>query len=207
MSPLSHFESVWERAEELVVLHAYLEAHVTAALRTDEILRAEWAMRVSALDLYFHELAAQQMLATFEGRRAASSAFTRFRVSLETFNRLTGNPADASEAFDLEVRTQLGVLSFQDPDKIADAVRLCSDIELWNEVALLLGAAPARKQAEAKALKMALSAVVNRRNKIVHEGDLQPGAPRTAWPVQRHDLLEVKTLIERVVRAIDRLVA
>lgn len=207
MKPIQHFESVWERAEELVVIHSYLVANVSGAMPTDELLRAEWAMRVSALDLFMHELAAQRMLEVFEGNRAASTAFQRFRISLDTHTRVTANPLGAAAAFDLEVREQLGIQTFQDPDKIAEAVRLCCDLELWNEVALHLGATQATKQVAAKNLKRSISAVVQRRNKIVHEGDLQPGSPRTPWTVSRVDLLDVKTLIERVVRAIDALVA
>lgn len=59
MKPIAYFESVWARCDELTAMHAYLANQLTPALRPDELLRAEWVARVSALDLYVHELVAQ----------------------------------------------------------------------------------------------------------------------------------------------------
>lgn len=133
-------------------------------MQPDELLRAEWVARVSALDLYIHELVAQRMVATFEGRRPASPAYLRFQVSAETLNRIraAASPSEASAAFDLYVRSYLSRITYQAPDDIADGVRLCCTIELWNEVALKVGATPATKADKAKSLKTQLSLVVRR---------------------------------------------
>jgi hypothetical protein len=205
VSPLAHFDLVWNRCAELSIIQSYIANNVTGILSADELLRAEWATRISALDLYVHELVAQEMLATFEGRRPASEAYQRFRISNETLDRIrvAATASDASSAFDLEVRTQLSILTFQDPEKIADAVRLISDIELWNEIALALGATQATKTTEAKALKKDLSLMVQRRNKIVHEGDLQPLPPRVPWPISQSDVGAVKSHVETIVLAIE----
>jgi hypothetical protein len=177
-------------------------------MQPDELLRAEWVGRVSALDLYIHELVAQRMLATFEGLRPATPAYLRFQVSTETLNRIraAATPSDASAAFDLYVRSYLSRLTYQAPDDIADGIRLCSTIELWNEVALKLGATAATKADEAKSLKKQLSLVVRRRNIIAHEGDLQQSTLREPWPISRADLAFVGDQIERLVRAIDAVV-
>jgi hypothetical protein len=174
-------------------------------MQPDELLRAEWVARVSALDLYVHELVAQLMLAIFEGRRSASPAYLKFDVSNETVNRIRAatSTSDASAAFDLHVRTYLSRITYQDPEDIADGVRLCSSVELWNEVALKLGATPATKVDEAKSLKKQLSLIVRRRNAIAHEGDLQQSALREPWPISQADLLFVGSQIDRLVRAID----
>jgi hypothetical protein len=65
----------------------------------------------------------------------------------------------------------LGRDTFQHPDNIADAVRLCSDAELWNDVATNLGATPQERTAKAKAIRRSLSLMVERRNRIAHEGE------------------------------------
>lgn len=208
MTPLQHFDSIWERASHLSAVHAYLAANATLALRTDEVLRAEWAARVSALDLYIHELVAQRMLDVFERRRPACPAYLRYRLSTETLNRISAavTPTDAAAAFDLDVREQLGAKTFQAPDDIAEGIRHCSPVELWNSVALHQGAPESRKQDFAKTIRRNLSFVVQRRNKIVHEGDLQPGIPRVPWPVSQADLTSVTTLIEGIVRSIHTVV-
>lgn len=208
MTPLAHFEAIWERCDHLVAIHAYLEENVAPALKIDDLLRAEWAARVSALDLYVHELVAQRMMDIFEGRRPPSPGYLRFELSNETVNRIRFASAisEAGAAFDLDVRTQLSIITFQDPDKIADGIRLCSDIELWNDVAVKLGATDATKYQKAKDIRKDISLIVRRRNKIVHEGDLQPLPPRVAWPISRADVSFVKDKIEEVVKAINSLI-
>lgn len=58
---------------------------------------------------------------------------------------------------------------FQDPAKVADAIRLVSRKKLWEEVGTLLG----KNDAD---VKSRLKLIVDRRNKIAHEADmdLQP---------------------------------
>lgn len=206
--PIAHFETVWVRCAQLSALHAYLAKNVSSILPLDELLRAEWVARLSALDLYIHEFVAQLMLATFDGLRPPSAAYLKFQLSNETLDRIraAATPSDASAAFDLEVRNQLASYTYQDPDKIAGAVRLCSEIELWNEVALKLGATPATKVDEAKSLKKMLSLMVRRRNQIAHEGDMQPSPLREPWPISQADVAFVAAQIERIVRAIDAVV-
>jgi hypothetical protein len=163
---------------------------------------------VSALDLYIHELVAQSMLKIFENVRPFCVGFSRFQFSSETMMRIRNAPSarEASGAFDLEVRTKLSRITYQFPEDIADGVRLISDCELWNEIALRQGATQATKSARAKDLKKSLSLIVERRNKIAHEGDLQPSVPRTPWPIQRADVAFAAQFIRDIVGAIDTIV-
>jgi hypothetical protein len=165
-------------------------------------------MRVSALDLYIHELVAQKMLEIFEGRRSATPAYLKFKIPTETLNRIraAATPSDASAAFDLFVRSHLGLITYQLPDDIAEGIRLCSAIELWYEVAMIFGATQATKTNDAKDIKRQLSLLIGRRNKIVHEGDLQQSPLREPWPISRADIVFVGEQIERIVRAIDTVV-
>jgi hypothetical protein len=208
MSPLDHFKEVWVRCDHLSVIHAYLAKNVASALQTDEILRAEWAARVSALDLYVHELVAQRMVAIFEGKLPSCPGFSTFTVSTETMERVRTalSATDARAAFDLTVREQLSRKTFQYPDDIASGVRLCSSIALWNEVAVRMGATPRTIDEDAKRIKKELAQVVGRRNKIVHEGDLQPTIPRTPWPINQADLAFVTQFVSALVDAIDAVV-
>ena len=66
-----------------------------------------------------------------------------------------------------EIRERLGYQSFQQPDKVADAIRLISDKKLWDELSIQRGE-PARD------IKQQLSSIVDRRNKIAHEADIDP---------------------------------
>lgn len=207
MSPITYFEDVWQRGNEIEALHTYLSGKLTAAMSVDELLRAEWVVRVSALDLYIRELVAQNMVMIFNGTRGGCR-FSKFHCSTDTLLRIKNapTPAHASAAFDLEVRSKLGRITYQLPDDIADGVRMISQCELWNDIALAKGATPATKSEQAKALKRSLSLIVERRNKIVHEGDLQPTIPRTPWPISRIDVAYAANFIEDLVRTIEEIV-
>lgn len=208
MVPLAHFLSVWERCDQLAVIHTYLDSQLTPALTPDELLRAEWVARLSALDLYIHELVAQKMREIFDGRRPPSAGFLRFPIPSDVLMRIRESKSltDQSSAFELEVRNRLSFSTYQDPEKIAEGIRLISDVELWNEIAIRQGATTTTKTSKAKTLKLELSLIVERRNKIAHEGDLQPGTPRTPWPIDRTDLKHVASFISEVVKIIDLIV-
>jgi hypothetical protein len=177
-------------------------------MTVDELLRAEWVARISALDLYVHEVVAQNMLKIFEGERPVCPGFSKFLCSTETVLRIkqVGTAADAAAAFDLDVRSKLSRVTYQFPDDVADGIRLVSPVELWNEIAVAKGASAATKVSDAKSLRKTLSLIVERRNKIVHEGDLQPAVPRTPWPIVRADVSAVAVFVEDVVRTIDDIV-
>ena len=84
-----------------------------------------------------------------------------------------------------EIRERLGYQTFQQADKIADAVRYISDKKLWNEVAVLMPQTAAnsshinaqsnlRVAKIAQGIKQELTSIVDRRNKIAHEADINP---------------------------------
>ena len=91
-------------------------------------------------------------------------------------------------------------LSFQQPDRIAEAVRLFSPIELWNEIGALLGEDPQN-------LKTQLKLIVERRNKIAHEAEIDPSYPGQRWPINRTDTEDALAFIEKIGESIYGLVA
>ena len=208
MNPIAHFDAVWSRCDTMSGIYTYLDRNVTGVLQLEELLRAEWVARVSALDLYVHELVAQSMLTIFEGLRPSTPAFNKFSISGETLQRIrhATNQADATAAFDLYVREQLGRITYQAADDISDGIRLISTIELWNEIALALGATLATKSAAAKSLKLKHSLIMRRRNAIAHEGDLKQTFVREPWPISEADVAEVTCHILQIVRTINTLV-
>ncbi|WP_172643236.1 hypothetical protein [Rhizobium leguminosarum] len=133
------------------------------------------------------------------------AGYSKLQVSSDTLMRIHANgPGIISDtAFDLEIRTKLARVTYQFPDDIADGIRMVSPLEIWNEIAKHLGATAVTAKTEAGALKGELTQIVNRRNKIVHEGDLQPGIPRVPWPIKREDVDHVKATIERIIDGIE----
>jgi hypothetical protein len=205
MTPRDYFNEVWHRADLFATLHAYVINNVAAVIQPDELLRAEWAMRVSALDLYVHEVISQNLLKIFQGIRPVCPGYSKLQISSDSLMRIHANgPGLASDTtFDLDIRTKLARVTYQLPDDIAEGIRMVSPIELWNEIASHNGAVAATVKSEAGVLRGALTQIVNRRNKIVHEGDMQPSVPRIPWPITRQDVDHVKTTIERIVDGIE----
>lgn len=95
-----------------------------------------------------------------------------------------------------EVRESLGYQSFQHPDKIADAIRLISDKKLWDEVSVKL-------DMPAKDVKQQLIAIVDRRNKIAHEADIDPTfGIGSRWNIDEILVNDAVNFIEEVVESI-----
>jgi len=98
-----------------------------------------------------------------------------------------------------EIRERLSYRSFQHPDKIAEAIRMISDCDLWREVAIATNTS-------AKMVKQQLAAIVDRRNQIAHEADLDPTfGLGNRWPIDERLTEEAVSFIEQVVEAIHQL--
>lgn len=112
-------------------------------------------------------------------------------ISNSILNRL-----DNASWLEDEVRERLGYQSFQQPDKIADAVRLISDKKLWDEVSIKIGIST-------KDIKQRLSAIVDRRNKIAHEADINPTfGIGSRWNIDEILVNDAVDFIEQVVESI-----
>jgi hypothetical protein len=95
-----------------------------------------------------------------------------------------------------EVRERLGYQSFQQPEKIAEAIRSISDKKLWDEVSTKLGV-------PTKDVKQQLSAIVDRRNKIAHEADIDPTyGIGSRWYIDEVLVNDAVNFIEQVVESI-----
>lgn len=100
-----------------------------------------------------------------------------------------------------EIRERLGYQSFQQPDKIADAIRLISDEKLWDEVSTKLGK-------DTKDVKQQLSAIVDRRNKIAHEADIDPTfGIGSRWNIDEVLVNDAVDFIEQVIESIHQTIA
>lgn len=203
------FDNAWARCDILAATHAFTSKQMTSVFESDEILRAEWVARISALDLYIHELISQGMLAIFEKTRTITPSFEKFSLPFKVSNSISDNlqnPTSASSIFDLEIRRQLGFQTFQNSKSLSDGIRLICTKELWKEIALHQGAAVKQLEINARALKLQLDILVDRRNKIAHEGDMQPLTPRCPWPISSNDLVTVRNFISKLVTSIDAIV-
>lgn len=196
---IDQFHASMDRVRDLHALHNYFHANTTVALDISDLLRAQIVLCVSALDYYVHELTRMGMIEIFEAKRPQTAAFLRFPVTVDGVT-LAMQPGAGSGWLDTAVRSRHSILSFQQPDNIADAIRLFSEVRLWDEVGSRLGM-------PAKEIKDRLRLIVQRRNQIAHEADLDPSYPGVRWPISPADVTSATDFVTQVCEAIHQVVS
>ncbi|MCX8507063.1 MAG: HEPN domain-containing protein [Alphaproteobacteria bacterium] len=223
MSAIILFKQAWERCQQLSALHTHFSVNISEVLQPDELLRAEWVARVSAMDLFFHELVAETMVLIFEGKVSASKKYVEFKISMKSFDEMRQpdfssmlvdtQKASAAKYFESEVREYLQNHTLQRPEKISELLKYCTDIDLWQKLAVkndglvdstLKGEIDINKKRQN--IREKLTAIIDRRNQISHQSDLQPRnipyeIERNPWPIKKAELQYVKEFIELLVQS------
>ena len=191
---IDQFRANLVRVRSLSHIASALDSQTTQALDLSDILRSELVLAVSALDQFVHEVARLGMLEAYNGDRTRTASFLNFQAPLGVV--LEAVESGRSDRWlDEQIRLRNGYRSFQSPDHIADAVRLVSDVSLWNEVGARLGMS-------AGEVRERLSAIVARRNQIAHEADINPSPYEDLWPIDEQTVSESVDFIERIAESI-----
>ena len=196
---IEQFRENVRRVRSLDGVYQALAGPTTAALDLSDVLRSEWALAVSSLDNYIHELVKLGMLAAYRGERPRTEAFSRFQISLDSALEAISNPLDDAW-LERQIVARHGHLSFQTPDRIADAVRLISEVRLWDAVASRLGRTN-------RDIREQLRLIVARRNQIVHAADMDQTYAGRSLPIDYLLVSEAVAFIEQVAEAIHAVVA
>ena len=194
LNSIEQFREDIGRVRAIGGLYGALGQISVPVLDETDLLRAQFVMAVSALDRYIHEITRVGMLESYDERRPRTNAFLRFQVGMEGV--MTGlDDLSGNNWFEAEIRERHGYQAFQHPEKIVAAVRLFSSCELWPSVASQLGLS-------VQEVKSELSLIVERRNKIAHESDVDPGFPGARWPISPLDSANAVSFIEDISEAI-----
>ena len=163
------FQTGIASAKELDGLYAYLLTAVKIPSSFDDLLRSQIVYVVSALDKLIHDLVRVGMLQTFFGRRPSTPKYLTETISLEVYHNITPTSVPPPEFWiEREIVQKHKNLAFQQPEKIADALSL-----IWNETHKWQAIASKLESSEGL-VRTTLKTIVDRRNKIVHEGDFDP---------------------------------
>ena len=191
---IDQFHTSISRVRNLGAIFQTLDSQTTPVLDLSDLLRAELVLAVSALDHFIHELVRLGMLEAYRGNRPRTRRFLGFQVSLES--ALTGIADNKEEQWiDSEIRTRNGYRSFQEPEKISEAMGLISDVPLWKNVSQRMGSTP-------KEVKENLRIIIKRRNQIAHEADMIPSPFEERWPINRMMVSDAVDMIEQIAEAI-----
>lgn len=198
------------RVRDLIAVHNSLKAQASSVLDLSDMLRAALVLAVSALDYYIHEVVRIGMLEIHRGQRPEPPAFSRFQISLGSARAginagqnidswLENEIRHIDSWLEDEIRQRHSYKSFQQPDAIADAIRLICDKKLWEEVSINMGS-------PAQDIKRQLSQIVDRRNKIAHEADIDPAyGIGDRWPIDELLVNEAVDFLEQVVESIHKI--
>lgn len=187
------------RVRDLIAVHTSLKAQTSNVLDISDMLRAALVLAVSALDYYIHEVVRIGMLEIHRGQRPEPPAFSGFQISLGNARAGINAGQNIDSWLEDEIRQRHSYKSFQQPNAIADAVRLICDKKLWEEVSINMGS-------PAKDIKQQLSLIIDRRNKIAHEADIDPTLSLGhRWPIDELLVNEAVDFIEQVVESIHKI--
>lgn len=194
LSAKTQFTENLRRVRELGTIAVAVRNLTTAAIDVSDLWRAQIVLSVSALDYLVHELARLGMIECARGVRPKTDAFFRFDVPLAAAESAVAGAAHEVWVGET-VKQKHSWQSFQDPDKLADAIRLISAVKLWERVGqeINLPAADVKTQ---------LKLVVDRRNKIAHEADTDPANPGFRWFIDEPTAKDAVDFVERVGNAI-----
>lgn len=195
-SALDPFHISISRIRDLIAIHNSVKSQSTSALDLSDILRAALVLSVSALDYYVHEVVKLGMLEIHRGNRPEPPGFSRFQISLGSARQAMNVSSNIDYWLENEIQQRHSYKSFQQPDKIADAIRLISGQKLWQEVGNVIGKS-------ATDIKKELNIIVERRNKIAHEADIDPTLGLgNRWSISESMVIDAIDFIEEVVNTI-----
>ena len=192
----NQFSTNIEEIRKTHLISTSLNISPSSIVDTSNILRSCIVLSVSAIDHLIHELTIIGMGQIFNGIRPVTAKYNSFNVSLGFINSIALTPPLIT--FESEIRRSLGWQTFQRPDKIKEAIALFNSLQLWREVALIMGDTEIN-------IKNQLNLIVDRRNMIAHEADIEP-IFKTKRPISDTDILTTINFIEKLGTTIYNLV-
>lgn len=192
----SQFSTNIEEVRKTHLIATSLNVPTSSIVGTSSILRSCIVLSVSAIDHLIHELTIIGMREIFNGQRPITTKYNNHNVSLGFMNAITSNPPLIT--FESEIRRSLGWQTFQRPDKIKDAIAIFNSIQIWQQVAFVMGDTEIN-------IKNQLSLIVDRRNMIAHEADIEP-IFKTKRPISDTDVSGTIDFIEKLGTTIYNLV-
>ena len=164
-----NFEQNIIRVKNLGEIYDSLNFQTTPTLDLSDILRAQYVMLVSALDHFIHELIRFGMVEIYNGERRETKKFKEFILSIDKnilFQKAIME-AKSDVWLNHQIRHRNGFKSFQEADKLKEAMSLIIDTDIWEEVANKL-------EDDVLQIKRKLNLIIDRRNQISHEADIEP---------------------------------
>lgn len=191
---LSYFSREISRARDLVGLGQSISSMTQGRVDGTDLYRSALVHAVAALDSYIHGIIVDRAVDILMMRSVtigAGKVGLNFGAISQIFS--ASNPVDMEATARTFVVERLGLETYQRPDDIGDGLAMVGIKRIWST------AFPA----DSGSKKIALGVVVSRRNRIVHECDLDPLNPGVVTPLTDTDALDAVKTVENTVATID----
>jgi hypothetical protein len=199
---ITQFRLNMQSVKHLDSVHISIEQQVTSVIDLSEILRAEIILAVSALDCFIHDLIRLRMVDIFVKNENWSNSFLKFSISIECLRNinLSSDINDKIFFLDQEIRRVNGYKSFQEPEKISGAFSTIGVQKLWDKVGQKISLSSIDTINK-------LNLIVERRNQIAHEADIDPTLGLgNKFPIDRNLVTQTIQFIETICEKIHEVV-
>jgi|JFJP01.1.fsa_nt_gi hypothetical protein len=189
---LEQFHEEIQRVRNLIAIYDYLRADPKNTLDSSDILRGCMVLLVSALDAFVHDIVRIGMMQILRGDRTQTKTYQKVGFTLQ---QIDFDPTYSW--FERQIREKTGRDSFQTPENIENAIKYISEKDLWTQLSQEL-------QSDNKDdIKRHLRAIVDRRNQIAHEADIDMGLPApTKRSIESEDIKDAVDFIEKLANAV-----
>jgi hypothetical protein len=195
---IQQFEANLESVKQLGVIYLAFVEKVTEAICLDELLRAELVLAVGSLDCYVHDLVRIGMGAAFKAGQGEPNAYLNFGVSLDFVKKLLSltSESDRLTLFEQEIKRLHGFRTFQTADNISQALSFIGIRAIWDKVGNVLGM-------NSVDVRTQLNLIVDRRNRIAHESDVDPSlGVGNKYPIDFPLVAEAVGFLDTIAHAI-----
>ncbi|RST01140.1 hypothetical protein [Streptomyces sp. WAC05950] len=162
----------------------------------EDHFRSALVHAVAALDSYVHGVVLDRAIDILMGRLNVAAS-SKVGLSFAAVGKIMNAGPAGSAAVEMAARTyvaeRLGLETYQRPDDIGMALSMVGVPKVWSR------AFPV----DAHSRKTALGVIVSRRNRIVHQCDLDPLSVNGATPIMPADSLDAISTIEEIVTVLD----
>lgn len=198
---LAVFQNNIREARELASLYDFLQLNVKAPISFDDLLRSQIVYSVSAFDKLIHDLVRIGTVDIFIGKRSVTNKYLNESISLAAYNSLSAATMPPKEYFfEQHIVNKLKRVSYQDPDNVADGLSyIWNEPHKWNKIAASMGL-------NETTVRTQLRLIVDRRNAIVHEADIDL-ATGQKFPISKTDSDATVVFLESCGEKIVQLVA
>lgn len=202
----NEFQNNVAQIRQIGGVYSYLKDNIRLPITDiDDILRSQIVNVVSALDRYLHEKVRKGICDIFLGNRPITAKFKNFSLSSDTVMRIWGDSSltiiEREMLINDAVSQSLKTLSFQQAVKIKDALSY-----LWDEphkitvVAKEMGVPGATDNDKQRYLSQRLDLLVERRNQIAHESDMEVNGKRA---ITKQEVDDAISFIEGFVNCLN----